>query len=97
MQILFKDLFFTVDKNGLDYLEELRYRHPNRSVILRFERNTTFILHGLRLGGFRPQYIDVAHSAILSSPYDTLRPDYNFNILVAPESHSIFKPLNAFF
>ena len=49
-----KDLIFTLDKSVIDYIEELRYNHPNGSVVLRFELNVVLLLHELRLGGFKP-------------------------------------------
>ena len=71
-------------------MEGLRYNHPNGSVVFRFELNVILLLHGFRIGGYKPQALNVKEPAILSSPYDPIKPDNNFNILVTPETHSIF-------
>jgi hypothetical protein len=85
-----QELIFTLDKSAIDYIEELRYNHPSGSVVLRFELNVVILLHQLRLGGFKPHDRNNKEPAILSSTYDPIRPDNNFNILVTPEIHSIF-------
>jgi hypothetical protein len=85
-----RELIFTLDKNAIDYIEELRHNHPNGSVVLRFELNVVLLLHELRLGGYKPHDRNSKEPAILSSPYDPIRPDNNFNILVTPEIQGIF-------